>query len=545
MKSDNIVEQVFAFLLHARTLAPYYCIEEVFLKLIKKNQEWITQSRNETHVLVPHARKVWKEQKELQELHAFYAEITSADNGIASVYSLKSKRSVAHKTVVDLRRRVCECFFWQSTGVPCLHAAAAFIAFLIYCQPPAVFVGMFYEFLLTENWQNLYNLSGFQMRLVGTDTVRDVTFSGIHTSYTPQLVVCEETRAKTKRIKSNGDAKTSTTMTAQYANSGHVLCKLGCGKYLTVKTDNRGHNDKLCAAHRRSVTRRGGGGAHDVPGSDSNNDNDNDIKRPEQVHNEHAEEHKTAGNIHDEECDAVDSPKQTDAMVSVMDCVEEPQTAVVSVCAAVHYVDDALSVASISEGSCVGVKRVSAVLQTDVQGRVKIGRANDDLQSVSNGSDSEDWSDEEKDEESTDTTDSDELFGVHPASQGFSREQWSLATIARNEWRARFKKYVAKEPRFKASKYTYGPKLKGKPTPEWLSTSEDHARETHDFIVRRDKQRVLDGMDPDRDEIWIYVPQEKYVAPVGTINMVEVMNRGIRQLNWGVPEGEESVLKFR
>eukprot|EP01034_Spumella_vulgaris_P034338 gene34338-42350_t len=186
------------------------------------------------------------------------------NNMIVFAYAIVSTKEAATdftflfdtcKAVVNIRQRICECFFWQSTGIPCRHAAAAFIAFEIYTQHPDVWIGMFYEFLLTENWHKLYNLPGFQMSLVGTDKVRNATASGVYTSFTPQVVMCEEARPKTKRIKSNGDAKTSTTMTSKYANSGTVPCRFGCGKHITVKTDKKGHSEKLCTAHRRALAR--------------------------------------------------------------------------------------------------------------------------------------------------------------------------------------------------------------------------------------------------------------------------------------------------
>jgi len=128
MRSDNIVEQVFSFILDEGSLSPFYFIKCVTEKLFDQmgHQHAAAMSRQE--LLTMPAQVKWSESRSHVEGSseapgtAYTVAFTTADCTIARVTKTCKDGHRAPENRVELDKRFCTCLKWTQHGVPCSHA---------------------------------------------------------------------------------------------------------------------------------------------------------------------------------------------------------------------------------------------------------------------------------------------------------------------------------------------------------------------------------------------------------------------------------------
>jgi hypothetical protein len=124
--SDNIVEQVFSFLLTERNKSLYSMVSGVLDKIIKHQNKVKNEIFNTKTEITKNAYRILdmnqKKADNIKEYRALW--INTTDNDINKIALLR-KSVGSCIAMVNLRERKCTCYAWQQSGIPCKHAIVA------------------------------------------------------------------------------------------------------------------------------------------------------------------------------------------------------------------------------------------------------------------------------------------------------------------------------------------------------------------------------------------------------------------------------------
>ncbi|TVU29221.1 hypothetical protein EJB05_20779, partial [Eragrostis curvula] len=108
---NNISESYNAWILEAREEPICTMVEHIRTKLMESSSIKRDGAENDTWAIAPN----YKKRLELEKKNASYCRVVCAGRGIWQVTCGDSQY------VVDLNNRMCGCYKWDVTGVPCLH----------------------------------------------------------------------------------------------------------------------------------------------------------------------------------------------------------------------------------------------------------------------------------------------------------------------------------------------------------------------------------------------------------------------------------------
>jgi len=115
--TSNIAETLNAWLLEAREKPVLAMFEQMYYQLMQWFDKHSHIDANTEGLLVSTAAKAIQSTLNLQ---ARCYRIISADDNVFEVFSLETSRNY----VVKVSDRMCTCWSWQSTGLPCSHTIA-------------------------------------------------------------------------------------------------------------------------------------------------------------------------------------------------------------------------------------------------------------------------------------------------------------------------------------------------------------------------------------------------------------------------------------
>ena len=199
LKSDNLVESMFAMFIEARCLAsPVYAA----IELAARAQDTISAAQEavpEVGFLTPRAKqlstKIYSEEAKL-----FVAEkVSTYQFRIWHAGSSKAKGKVWN---VDVKNKTCSCHRWQQSGMPCCHAWRAFSPTQMLMEPQ-----YYYEFCLLTRLRAMF-VNYNAMSCVNMDDVADLQLLGEYPKLLPRTELIPRTGRSRKRIRSTGDPKT-------------------------------------------------------------------------------------------------------------------------------------------------------------------------------------------------------------------------------------------------------------------------------------------------------------------------------------------------
>lgn len=121
MMTDNLVEQIFAFIKPERSLSTFFCIQEVTLKALRlfideRDSTWFHH-----HKLTAPARVKFEESLRLYTAKTYNMTWTDPEHTIANVRNAAyGVTALCHR--VEIIKRSCTCGVWSQFGIPCSHA---------------------------------------------------------------------------------------------------------------------------------------------------------------------------------------------------------------------------------------------------------------------------------------------------------------------------------------------------------------------------------------------------------------------------------------
>lgn len=137
--TNNIVEQVFGWLLPERMLSPYFMLYGLLEKIVNHQVRCKIKVNNDRSQIVPKAQTALDENiRKATGSYAFqwYGQANiDVDHPVATVtYIGENTNPMSNANTVDLSNSTCSCQYWQQTGIPCKHAVLPILDYITYCK---------------------------------------------------------------------------------------------------------------------------------------------------------------------------------------------------------------------------------------------------------------------------------------------------------------------------------------------------------------------------------------------------------------------------
>lgn len=215
--SDNLVEQVFSWILEARKLTPYWLMKWIITNILKHQNKCYQDLQKSTQVLNSSARKRFQDTLYLSQQYKVVLINNSLRDGVASVKFIVdgNSSSTSKEYIVNLGKRHCSCMLWQQTGVPCNHTTATLIEIMRTSKKTVAFTNYFSIECLLSTAKRMYidvpSLVSYY--LPGDDEVemkiegnaREGSDINLYTLNIPTIAVTEVTNLNKKRLASRGE----------------------------------------------------------------------------------------------------------------------------------------------------------------------------------------------------------------------------------------------------------------------------------------------------------------------------------------------------
>ena len=234
MKTSNIVEQVFNWMLEDRFSNPYYFIKNVLSKCFAMMESQRVKAKAWGQLLTPFAQERYIEQSSKRQASLTMAGTFDTDNGVANVQLVHERNATAVQIQVNLQARECSCGKWQQFKVPCQCALLVLKAL----RPgEQIFTVKFFGPMhFTHNWRAMYALPDTIAIATSDADITNICRTNSYRRFTANLMVDQTSTLSAKRINSTGDSgHSSSTITSSFSKKQKVVCEL-CGKLLAAKT---------------------------------------------------------------------------------------------------------------------------------------------------------------------------------------------------------------------------------------------------------------------------------------------------------------------
>jgi hypothetical protein len=120
--SNNVIEQVFSFILQERYLSPIFFLRQIFYKISERFQHMREESRDKNYALTEYARSIYNRNENIAQTSPFTVTIINDLTYKFIVYSTVQNFARGKLWNIDFINNTCDCSKWQQTGIPCEHA---------------------------------------------------------------------------------------------------------------------------------------------------------------------------------------------------------------------------------------------------------------------------------------------------------------------------------------------------------------------------------------------------------------------------------------
>ena len=242
MKTNNIVEQLFSWLLKERSLSIYYFIVQMLKKVFATNTDTLMEINNEISfnnekmldqrkTLTTYASQIYTQRQIIVSRLCFDIDFTG--DHTASVTKMIGNKFTAETFSVNLLLKTCGCCEYNQFGIPCIHAIAAANKLRL----NMIDVNNYVKFFDEIHWfQTLVKMST-ECQQVLTGVIPDthkinqlksnptITYHNIK----PKILMDVSSKSSYSRIKSTGDIG-GKGISLKAFKKKLVPCPL-CGKY--------------------------------------------------------------------------------------------------------------------------------------------------------------------------------------------------------------------------------------------------------------------------------------------------------------------------
>lgn len=235
MKSDNLVEGVFAWLLEVRALkSPYMIAKDFYIKVMERTNT--TKSDIEklplSVQLTAFAKKCYENNERASRNNMFTATVSSnSDDGKRPTGVVK----VTHGSgvtcyTVSFPELQCPCRHWEQSGIPCIHA----IMLLKSINTP-VHSSHFYEFCHVDRLRKMFK--GVELTVPYEDDVKDLAESHPEVyKLRPRISANVTSSTSCGRIASSGDGSKGGGQSVSRAKKKDRVACLYCSRTVSGTT---------------------------------------------------------------------------------------------------------------------------------------------------------------------------------------------------------------------------------------------------------------------------------------------------------------------
>jgi hypothetical protein len=263
-KTDNIVEQVFAWCRRARFLDPLMFLKVFLSQILCRHDEYRTELENLSSVLHPQAIKHFEviavlivicyyhvtlcECQGIQRaliITPLEVHVTDTVRGCAHVHRITDSQERSITIDVDLSRMHCGCGSYQQTGIPCVEAWAVIKQLGI---PTAqIFSEAYFDSsCFSRKLQSMFNDVPSLIGRMPTDgNVEERLCTKEYRSMRAPLHVDNKTDVSFKRIASAGDS--SVRSNSAISKTAYKKAKIECQHCKTVLSRSSKHPHSRCA----------------------------------------------------------------------------------------------------------------------------------------------------------------------------------------------------------------------------------------------------------------------------------------------------------